>query len=107
MLCLGKRNEPRNPPPAEGKVILEIDMRRASEQEKKLAKKIETFLRKLTPPKTRLVVCYEYGYAQVAVTCDGSQRYMVYRCCLDPGHKGLCYCLCKHVNFKRDRRRKA
>jgi hypothetical protein len=32
--------------------------------------------------------------------CGGQQAFMSYFCVEAPGHKGLCYCSCKNVEFE-------
>jgi len=36
--------------------------------------------------------------------CGRSQYAMVYKCVLEPGHKGQCFCACKRVHFTPDTR---
>ena len=41
-------------------------------------------------------------YQDITKICGKGQKFMVYKCVLNPNHDGKCYCGCKKIEFDPD-----
>ena len=66
---------------------------------KQLSDSFKRWRKENAPLGARVDVVTTGGLVDIEICCDGADSEMCYWCCLDPGHKGLCFSREKKVGF--------
>ena len=72
--------------------------------DKELRERIARALAKITPAGAKFSVDGCPVIWVIELSCDGEDKTFGYQCCLEPGHKGLCYSTNKKLYFERTNR---